>query len=193
MEPFARHRVELPVRKLVIHFLLAFSVWVSSSQNGSVAAQSRTQRGAKIPSLSLCRLTRHMDRYVGRIVRVQLTILGIGGHSPFFIAAQDCQSSAVTIIWANFDSQQQVGGQLENKFLRAANLNSDHEESKAPSFLIGRIRDVGRKHRSGYNLMISIRDVETIDPEILPKQSPNKLLHLTPRQCGFKVTSHVAD
>ena len=181
MEPFARKCVELSVRKLAVHFLLTFSVWLAASSNGSVAAQSKTQRVAKIPSLSLCQLTKHVNQYVGRVVRVRLTILGTGGHSPFFISAEDCQPGTVTIIWASFDSRRRVDGQLEKKFLRAVSLNSDREEPKSESLLIGRAA-FARNNRSGYKLMMSIRDIETIDQnEVLPKQSPNKRLQLTAR------------
>ena len=71
VEPLTRRRVRLSVTKLWKHLLLSFSFWLVS-QNGSMAAQSGTQRIPKLPSLSLCQLTMHVDRHVGRIVRVQI-------------------------------------------------------------------------------------------------------------------------
>jgi hypothetical protein len=121
-----------------------------------------------------------MKRYVGRIVRVRLTILGTGGHSTFFIAAEDCRPDTVTMIWARFDSQRRIDDQVENKFLRAVALNSNREEAKAKLFLIGRVGNLS--NGSGYKVMISIWDVEPMNGnEILPKQSPNKALQLTAR------------
>jgi hypothetical protein len=156
------------VTKLLKYFLVAFSVWLASSQNGSVAAPFRTERVPIIPSVSLCQLTEHLDRYVGRVVRVQLTILGTGGHSRFFIAARGCQSGTVTIIWARFESQGRIGSQLETRFARAVGSNSDREGSELESFLIGRVSAF--ENNSGYKLMMSIRDVETIDrKEVLPQ------------------------
>ena len=153
--------MKFSVRKLVFHFLLAFSVWIASSQVGSAAAQSRTERVGKMPSVSLCELTKHEKRYVGHMVRVRITILGTGGHSTFFIAAEDCRPGTVTILWARFDSRRRIDGQVENKLLRAVALNSEHEGSKSESFLIGRVHAF--ENGSGYILMILIRDVETIE------------------------------
>lgn len=157
------------MRKLVVHFLLGCGVLVALSQNRSAVAHSRTQRVAKIPSLSLCQLTKRRDRYVGRTVRVRLTMLGTGGHSPFFITAEDCRPGTVTILWAIFDSRRRIAGRVENKFLRAVGLNSDREQPKAESFLLGRVSHFA--NGSGYKLMMSIRDIETIGRnKILPTQ-----------------------
>ena len=147
--------------KLLKHLLVALSVWLASSQNGSVAAQSRTQRVPQIPSLSLCQLTKHLDRHVGRIVRVRVTPLGIGGHSPFFVAAGGCKFGTVTIIWARFDSRGRMDSQLENRLIRVVSLNSEHEGLQSESFLIGRVHAI--ENGSGYNLMLLIRGVETIE------------------------------
>ena len=147
------------MRKL-FHFLLAFGVWLASSQVG-FAAQSRRERVGKTPSISLCELTRHMKRYVGHIVRVRMTILGTGGHSTFFIAAEDCRPGTVAIIWARFDSRRQIDPQVESKLFRAVALNSDREGPKAESFLIGRVSNFS--NGSAYKVIISIRDVESID------------------------------
>lgn len=149
------------MKSLVVHFFLLASVGIATSQTGSVSAHPRTQRVAKVPSLSLCQLTKHMNRYVGRTVRVRLIILGIGGHSPFFIAAQDCQYGTVTVVWASFNSQQRIDGQLESKFLRA--VNSDRDKPQSESLLIGRVSNFAKKNSSGYKLMIVISDVETAD------------------------------
>jgi hypothetical protein len=151
---------EISVRKLVLHFLLAFSVWMAASQVGSGAAQSRTERVGKVPSVSLCELNKHIKRYIGHIVRVRMTILGTGGHSTFFIAAEGCRPGTVTILWARFDSRR-IDGPVETKFFRAVALNSDREEPKAESFLVGRVGDFS--NGSAHKLMISIRDVEPID------------------------------
>jgi hypothetical protein len=156
------------VTKLLKHFLVAFSVWLTLSQNGSVAAQSKTQRVSQIPSLSLCQLTKHIDRHVGRIVRVRLIPLGMGGHSPFFIAAEGCEPGTVTIMWARFDSPGRIASQLENRFIRAVGLNSDRDGPKSESFLIGRVRAF--ENGSGYKLMMSIRDVATLDRNLVPSK-----------------------
>jgi hypothetical protein len=158
------------VTKILVHLLVAFGVWLASSQNGFAAAQSKIHLVPvpKISSLSLCQLTKQTNRHVGRTLRVRLTILGTGGHSPFFIAAEGCQPGAVTIIWARFDSRRRIDSQLESRFIRAVGLNSDREGPKSESFLIGRISvfDNG----SGYEVLISIKDLETIDRnEVLPK------------------------
>ena len=131
-----------------------------------------------MPSISLCQLTKHKDRYVGRVVRVRLTILGTGGHSTFFIAAEDCQPDTVTILWARFDSR--IDSEVENKFLRVVGLNSDREKPKAESFLTGRVSHFS--NGSGYKLMMSVRNVERmVRNEILSKQSPNKYFQWTRR------------
>lgn len=88
---------------------------------------------------SMCQLTKHMDRHIGRIVVVRLTPLGMGGHSPFFIAAEGCQAGTVTIIWARFDSRRRMDSQLENRLIRAVGLNSEHEGPQSESSLIGRV------------------------------------------------------
>ena len=146
------------MRKLVSHFLLGFCVCIVSSQVGSASAQSRRERIGKIPTVSLCELTKDLKRYVGHIVRVRITILGTGGHSTFFIAAENCLPGTVTILWARFDSRRRIAGQVESKFLRALDVNSDREGPKSESFLIGGVSLF--ENGSGYKLMMLIRDVE---------------------------------
>jgi hypothetical protein len=158
------------VTKILAHLLVACGVWLASSQNGYAAAQSGTHRVPvlKISSLSTCQLTKQINQHLGRTLRVRLIILGTGGHSPFFIAAEGCQPGTVTLIWARFDSRRRIDSQLESRFIRAVGLNSDREEPKSESFLIGRVSVF--ENGSGYKVLISITDLETIDPnEILPK------------------------
>jgi hypothetical protein len=144
------------VKKILLHLFVACGVWLASSQNGYAAAQSGIHLVPvpKISSLSLCQLTKQINRHVGRTLRVRLTILGTGGHSPFFIAAQGCQPGMVTIIWARFDSRWRIDSQLESRFMRAVGLNSDRGES----FLVGRVSVF--ENGSGYKLLISIKDLE---------------------------------
>lgn len=82
----------------------------------------------------------------------------MGGHSPFFIAAEGCQAGTVTIIWARFHSRGRMDSQLENRLLRAVGLNSEHEEPQSESSLIGRLQAF--ENGSGYKLMMLISDVE---------------------------------
>ena len=161
------------MRKLVFHFLLAFSVSIASWQVDSATAQFRGERVGKMPSVSLYELTKHIKRYLGQTVRVRITILGTGGHSTFFIVAEDCRPGTVTILRARFDSRRRIDGQVENKFFRAVAFNSDREEPKAESFLIGRVSTFS--NGSAYKVMISIRDVEPIDEsEVLTKSRRTK-------------------
>ena len=149
--------------KILVHLLVAGGVCLASSQNGYAAAQSRIHLVPvlKISSLSLCQLTKQINRNVGRTLRVRLTILGTGGHSPVFIAAEGCQPGTVTIIWAHFDSRRRTDSQLESRLIRAVGLNSDREGPKSESFLIGRVSLF--ENGSGYKVLISIRDLETVD------------------------------
>ena len=174
------------MRKLVFHFLLAFSVWTASSQVGSATAQSRRGRVGKIPTVSLCELTKDLKRYVGQIVRVRITILGTGGHSTFFIAAEDCLPGTVTILWARFDSRWRIDGQVESKFLRAVAFNSDREKPKAESFLIGRVSNFS--NGLAYKMMMSIRDVEPIDGVRSSRRVAEQSLAADGAMHGFQVT-----
>ena len=174
------------MRKLVFHFLLAFSVWIASSQVGSATAQPRRGRVGKMPSVSLCELTKHIKRYVGHTVRVRITILSTGGHSTFFIAAEDCRPGTVTILWARFNSRRRIDGQVENKFLRAVAFNSDREKPKAESFLIGRVSNFS--NGSAYKVMMSIRDVEPIDGV----RSSRRVAEQSPAADGAMDASEVA-
>ena len=161
--------------KLVFHFLLAFCV--CTSQVGFASHQSRMERIGQIPTVSLCELTKDLKRYAGHIVRVRTNILGTGGHSTFFIAAEDCLPGTVTILWARFDSRWRIAGQVESKFYRAVSLNSDGEGPKSKCFLIGRVSIF--KNRSGYESMMLIRDVEPKDD--IQELSSNKALQATAR------------
>ena len=52
--------------------------------------------------------------------------------------------------------------------MRAVGLNSDRERPKSESFLVGRVSVF--KNGSGYKVLISLEDLETIDPnEVRPK------------------------
>jgi hypothetical protein len=161
VEPLTRLCVRLSVTKILVHLLVACSVWLASSQNGYAAAQSRIHLVPipKISSLSLCQLTKQINRHVGRTLRVRLTILGTGGHSPFFIAAEGCRPRMATIIWARFDSRRRSDSQLESRFMRAVGLHSEREGPKSESFLIGRVSVF--ENGSGYKMLILIRDLET--------------------------------
>lgn len=146
------------MRKLVIcrSFFTALALVLA---HGAVLANAETAPVENLPFLSLCSLMKNVDRYDGRLVRVRVVVLGVGGHYPFFITAENCDPESVVALWIEFEHRDRTI--FEERLFDVLRLNHEPERRKAQAIIVGRVSKRKSKGSSSPRLMISIRDVET--------------------------------
>ena len=152
------------MRKALIYFILLLSAWGIVFRNDAIHAMREIPKRENGRSLSLCDLMKNVDRYNERLVRVRVVVLGTGGHYPFFVTAQDCDSESVVFFWVEFEHRGRSEHVLENRLSDVLHFNLNRESRKAEAIIVGR---VSKRHSTSYSsscLMLSVREVETDVP-----------------------------
>jgi hypothetical protein len=151
------------MRTALIYLLLLVSGASSSFKPASsVFANVKMEHVKNTRSLSLCNLMKDVDQYNGRLVRVRVVVVGTGGHYPFFITGQGCDTESVIAMGIRYQHWDRTKAIFEKNLFDVLAFNLEAESPKAALIIVGR---VSNRSRRSPRLMLSVSNIEVEVPD----------------------------
>ena len=120
----------------------------------------------QLPSeLSLCGLSKDIELYQNKVVRVRVAIVGMGGHYPFFVTASGCHPDKLIVLHVKFHHRERRGAMLQKRIDEVLRFNLANGNRRAEAIIVGRVKKKSCNGCPSPELLISVMDVELKMPE----------------------------
>lgn len=156
------------MRRLISSIVvICTSILLAPAYTHSVNSSSGTiTQNQPSPELSLCSLSQDIKLYQNKVVRVRVTIVGMGGHYPFFVTANGCNSNELIMLRVKFHERKRTEAILQKRLAEVLSFNLAGGDQTAEAVIVGRVTTRSCKGCSVPQLLISVMDVELKMPEL---------------------------